>query len=289
MTRHARVVAVTHKWHGLGNRVRVVLGSRSLARFEHRAFSYVWPVGPTFGARFDDLWSIDDPVTTTVSARLSSVRHGYRDHTLEWLDDEARRDRTWLIRTPHALHLPVGATAWEDDLRALSPVPQIAERVRRFHADQLGAEPYVGVMVRAHAVSHDQTRRDSPLQWYIDRLAQIRRQSPDLRIFISADTPESQAAITAAVPGVVGQHDKGPYNSRSALTAAVADLYLLAGSVHLIGPHYSSFPELAQKLAGPGLHLETSKTAPEVRFERVAHSRPVDPVIPHERSAVDLG
>jgi hypothetical protein len=51
------------------------------------------------------------------------------------------------------------------------------------------------------------------------------------------------------------------------LQAAVADLYLLAGSCHILGPHYSSFPELARHLSDDAIALETSTSAPETRFE----------------------
>lgn len=288
MTGPARLIAFTRKLHGLGNRVRVVLGARSLARLEGREFSYVWHVGPEFGARFDELWQIDDPVIPTWWSQALSVRYPYRDHTLDWLDDEARRARVWQIRTPHALHLPAGATPWEGDLRDLRPTAEIAERVSAFHREALDGHPYMGVMIRAHAVSHDQTRRDSPVQWYIDRLREVHAAHPGLRFFISADTPEAQQQVVAQVPGSIGQRNKGGYNTREGLMSAVSDLYLLAGSVHLIGPHFSSFPELAQKLAGNELRLETSQTPPSTRLESGQVSLADDPVFPHVRHWLDL-
>lgn len=292
MTRSRRVIAFTRPLHGLGNRVRVVLGARSLARSEGRDFAYVWTVGRDFGARFDELWQIDDRVIPAWRSRALALRYPYRDHTLDWMP-EARDQRVWQIRTPHALHLPPEATAWEDDLRALRPVDEIATRVRDFHADALDHHPYVSVMVRAHAVSHDATLRESPVQWYVDRLRQIHQAHPDLRFFISADTPEAQAQVSAAVPGVVGQTDKGGYNTREGLISSVTDLYLLAGGVHLIGPHFSSFPELAQKLAGPGLRLETSHSTPEVRWatsdwDGASLTTAPDPVTPHLRAPANL-
>ena len=57
MSRSERlVVAVTGPYHGLGNRMRVVLGAQALARLEGRSFRYVWPIGRGFGARLDELW-----------------------------------------------------------------------------------------------------------------------------------------------------------------------------------------------------------------------------------------
>ena len=64
----------------------------------------------------------------------------------------------------------------------------------------------------------------------------------------------------ALIPGCVGQRDKGPYNSTQAVRASVVDLYLLASSGYLLGPHFSSFIHLAEHLAGDRLVLETPVT-----------------------------
>lgn len=259
------VIAVTKKLHGLGNRLRVTLGARSLARWADRDFAYVWPTGTAFGASFDELWQFGEKRISPLHSRLLSVRHPYRRHELDWLES-ARDDRVWQIRTAHALHLPPAATPWDEELQSLAPVPAIAERVRGFSAQHLAGEPYVGVMARAHAASHPETLRHSPLEWYIQRMGELRAEHPGIRFFLSADTVEAQGAIIEAVPGTVALEDKGGYNTKAALISSVVDLYLLAGGAHLLAPHYSSFPEVAQKLAGPALRLETSMTGPDTRF-----------------------
>src|SRR4029453_4160491 len=60
------VVGVTGRYHGLGNRMRVVLGAQALARFEGRSFRYVWPTGRGFGARLDALWEVHAPRWPTI-------------------------------------------------------------------------------------------------------------------------------------------------------------------------------------------------------------------------------
>jgi hypothetical protein len=144
-------------------------------------------------------------------------------------------------------------------------------------------------MLRTHRISHAETLQASPVEWYVDRLNRIREAHPELRLFVSADTPEGLERLRAEVPGCVGVADKGAYNSREGLRAAVTDLYLLAASAHLVGPHFSSFPELAQKLAGPQLRLETSRTGPSSAFETGPLSLASDPVVPHRRDALRLG
>src|SRR5665213_3512178 len=99
--RQPSLIAVTGKYHGLGNRVRVVIGARGLARFEGRRFFYTWRTGAAFGARFSDLWQISDEVIPRSTARLLSARYPYRDEKLEWLTDSVRAARVLQIRTPH--------------------------------------------------------------------------------------------------------------------------------------------------------------------------------------------
>ncbi|MBO0901673.1 hypothetical protein J1G43_17060 [Cellulomonas sp. zg-ZUI22] len=266
------VVSVMPRHAGLGNRMRALLGARSLARREARGFAYVWPTGRSFGAQLRDLWDDDarddaarDPARDDALRRLPGVAHRalrlrypHRDWSLHWLDD-ARDERVWLVRTGHALVLPDDAQPWPHLLRELRPAPAVADRVVRL-ARRLAGEPYVGVMVRAHHASHPETLRWSPVGWFVERMRRIEQEQPGVRFLLSCDVPRVQHELLAAFPGAVAQDDKGAYNSRHGLVAAVADLYLLAGASHLLGPHYSSFPELAVHLAGPPLVLETSRT-----------------------------
>ena len=288
MTRHRWIIASTKKDQGLGNRVRVVLGARVLARATGRDFAYVWPVGQHFGARLDELWQIRGHRVPASVSRLLALRYPYRDHRLTWIDGRTREDRIWQIRTDHELLLSEEAPSWAQELRDLRPTGPIQDAVRGFHAQHLAGSPYLGVMVRAHLRSHPATLAASPLEWFVDRLRTIRLRHPELAFFLSADTQLAVRHIGSAVSGCVSLPDKGQYNSREGLRAAVADLYLLAGSAHLIGPHYSSFPELAQKLAGDDLRLETSRTPASKVLESGPLTQAVDPVLPHVRRAVAL-
>jgi hypothetical protein len=246
--------------------MRVVLGARSLAEHEGRSFAYVWPTGRDFGARLDELWEFDARRWSEGRSRALAAVYPYRDGSLVWLDDEALRERVWQIRTPHALNLPPGASDWTAALRELQPVAAIRERIAEL-AGASDGRPYLGVMIRAHTVAHEATLRESPVEWYLDRIAEIRAMEPGLGLYVAADTDAAFEQVAERFPDSAGQTGKGAYNSRSALRAAVADLYLLAGSCHILGPHYSSFPELARHLAGDAVALETSTSAPSTRFE----------------------
>ncbi|MFT3877011.1 MAG: hypothetical protein QM708_11410 [Propioniciclava sp.] len=257
---------VTRPYHGLGNRIRVVLSGQLLAERHGRSFAYVWPTGRHFGARLDQLWQVDERRISPARSWLLARRHPYRDASLDWLPT-ATSDNLWQIRTSQPIAFPEGIDEWHPLLRGLVPVPEIQERIMAVFDEHLRGRPYVGVMVRTHSVSHENTLKDSPLEWYLERLAQIRREHGDIPFYVSADTVAGEAAVREAFPGSVGLGDKGAYNSLQALQASLVDLYLLASSAHIIGPHYSSFPELASYLAEPAIRLETSQSPEGSRLE----------------------
>lgn len=254
------LIVAAGTYHGLGNRVRAVLGSEVLARLEGRVFAYAWPTGRPFGARFDELWEYDRLRVPAAFSRALAWRAPYRDAGLGWLDEAARAEKLWQIRTPHALSLP-GPSSWEQELRTLRPVGEVRQRVSRVFDSSFRDRPFVGVMVRAHAHSHEATRLHSPVGWYLGRMRELRERWPGVGFFVSADTEAALEQIRQVFPDSVSQPAKGGYNTRPALVASVADLYLLAASSHILAPHFSSFPELAQSLAGTGLRLETSQNA----------------------------
>ncbi|GAA4656774.1 hypothetical protein [Arthrobacter cryoconiti] len=287
-TESPALIAVTGKYHGLGNRVRVVLGCRTLAQAEGRSFAYTWPTGPTFGARLDQLWEFDAPVVPLPVSRLLALRSPYVNHSLDWLDADARTQRLWQIRTPHAIVLPTNLPSWETELRKLTPTKEVIRLIESAANDGPSVHRgYVGVMIRTKSNAHALTLKHSPLEWYLERMSQLRVMWPDVPFYVCADTPEAFLRAQQAFSGCFGTEDKGKYNSLSALRASVADLYMLAGSSHLLGPHYSSFPELAQLLAGAKLRLETSMTPEqEVPTTTSGLSVAANPTRPFERTLV---
>jgi len=253
-----RLITVHGRYHGLGNRVRVALGGLSLAQWSEREFGYHWPVNADFGAAMTDLWEFDRTSVSRWQLALARARHQLRSADLNWLD-AAKDESTWLIRTPHELNLPPDAQPWPQLLRELRPMPAIAERISGFHADYLAGAPYVGVMIRAAAQSHQATRDHSPVSWFVDQLTALRAEHPGISFFISCDVPAVAAELRDRFDRCYFLSDKGEYNSRMALQASVADLYLLAGGTMILGPHYSSFPELAHHLADGQIELRTSQ------------------------------
>lgn len=269
---------------GLGNRIRVVLGALSLAELENRRFAYVWPRGTLFESRFSDLWDFrEGTVVSRAVSRVLARRWPYVDHTLTWLDDDARRRRLWQIQTGSPIGLPPEAAPWTERFRALRPVPEIADRVTALFDRELRGRPYIGVMIRAHTKAHARTLEQSPVEWYAKRMTEIRADHPDVPFYVSCDVPEVQDAVCDEVGNCVAQRDKGSFNSAAALRSSVVDLYLLGCAGYLVGPHFSSFVHLAENLAEDRIALETSVTGPGdvAGFTRLGLA--VDPLRPAVR------
>lgn len=280
------IIAAAGRHHGLGNRLRAVIGSYALSKFEGRRFGYSWPTGKHFGARLDDLWNFTPPTVPASLSRLIAHTYPYRNHTLDWKTPGIKQERVWQIKTAHALHLPEKCPTWESELRKLTPTPSVVEYVG---AAAIGPRsersPYVGVMIRTNPISHELTLKHSPLNWYLSRMREIREFWPDVPFYIAADTPEAFHIASTSIGGCFGRADKGRYNSRAAIISSVGDLYMLAGSVHVLGPYYSSFPELAQLMAGPGLRLETSMTSVDLKLQGASTlTMPPSPLRPFDRS-----
>ena len=270
---------------GLGNRVRVVLGAKSLAEYENRDLYYVWPTGSLFGPKFSDLWEFSGPTVSRSVSRLLAKVFPYEDESLTWIDDRKRRQLLWQIRTGGELKLPPGARDWHEEFRRLVPVPEIAERVRGLWSTELSREPYVGVMIRAHAVSHQKTRDASPVSWFLTRMKEIQAVEPATRFYVSCDVPDVQRDVLAAIPHCVAQHDKGGYNTTAGVRSSIVDLYLLASSGYLLGPHWSSFIHLARHLAEHKITFETSVRTPEGEPDHQGPGVVLDPLTPSVRAS----
>ncbi|WP_199220428.1 hypothetical protein [Homoserinimonas hongtaonis] len=268
---------------GLGNRVRVVLGAQSLAELEDRAFAYVWPTGRLFGPRFDQLWDFTAPVVSRAVSRGLARVFPYGDETLDWITDESRRRLLWQIRTGSPIALPAAARPWQERFRALRPTAEIADRVEQLFDERLRGVPYAGVMIRAHSVSHARTLAASPVEWFLAKLTEVRRHNPGVIFYISCDRPDVQEAVMAEIPGCVAQADKGDYNTTAGVISSIVDLYLLAASGYLIGPHFSSFVHLAEHLAGDRLTFETAVDRRSGPIDLDAAGLALDPLRPAQR------
>lgn len=284
-TTSGTLIARTGSRLGLGNRLRLVLGCQALAQLENRSFYYTWPTGKSFGPKMNELWKFDAPTLPTTLSQILSIKFPYQDEKLAWLTDGKRSERIWQIKTGHALHLPPQARSWEEALRHLKPAQPVASRVVSSFSEGLSGHPYVGVMIRAHSASHSKTLAHSPVSWYLTRMLEIRNTYPDVKFFVSCDLESVQNLVMQRIGGCFAQQAKGAYNSVAGVQAAVADLYLLASSAYVLGPHFSSFAVLAQFLAGSELALETAMQPAKHPLNLQQAGSVLNPLRPSARTA----
>lgn len=282
-TEHMRMlIAYNGATSGLGNRMRVTLGAANLATATDRRFGYVWPCGPDFEPSLQDLWLWRGGVVVprAVSRGLGAMS-GYFDDDVRAIRDVDRR-WLWQIRTGGQLQVPPGVAPWYETLRTLRPAQPIADLVTENFSKSLAGHRYVGVMIRSHAVSPERTKQSSPIEWFIDRMMRTREADPGIRFFVSADVPEVKQNILDRFPTATAIPHSHAYNSIGAVRSAVADLYLLASSSYIIGPHASSFIEMAQYLADLKVPTEKPNEAPP---KLTPHDTPIawDPLRPFER------
>ncbi|WP_454932629.1 hypothetical protein [Actinomyces oricola] len=241
----------TGRKDGLGNRMRALLSGKALAETEDRDLYYVWSADSYFAPRLDQLWHLDGArLVPRLVSRAISPLHRYRGTDFSTVSAADRAAHLWQVRT-RGMELTTGPQVrpWGAELRRLTPIAPIAERVRDTFASGLAGRPYVGVQVRAHTSRHAKTAA-FPVEWFAERMRAIREQAPDITFFLSCDTEEVQAGLIKEFGNCVALEDKGGFNTVEGVQSSIADLYLLASAQHLIGAAHSSFVEMAVHLCG---------------------------------------
>ena len=249
-------VAVNGAWAGLGNRIRFTLSAEAIAEAAGRDFAYVWPTSPgLFEPQLTDLWDYSAPQLPSGSVVPTMTEHRAHFSRVRRLSNVGSA-KDWVILGSSSLHFDGSERRWESRLAELVPVPAIQDQVVDMQARL--PEEYVGVQVRASRASHPETLAASPVSWYVSRMSEYLREHPETHFFLSCDDAATERQIRETLPNVVSLVGKGPYNTFLGVRSAVADLYLLAGSTHLLGPYLSSFVELAWLLGGTRQILENS-------------------------------
>lgn len=231
------------------------MSAQALAEAEGRSFYYWWPVNDKFGASFADLW--DYSGGAEVSAPGPEPRLQFWSFTNTDLMPH-RHDAVLSLEGNQVVPGFEGPSDWERLVSRLTPSPAVQAKVDAI-SHQL-PESYVGVQIRADKSRTEATLNASPVQWFIDRMREIKSDYPGTVFFLSADTEQSRRDVLAVVDDVVSVEKRGAYNSSEALVDAVTDLVVLAKSAHIVGPHGSSFVELAWFLGGRSQAMETSRS-----------------------------
>lgn len=267
---------------GLGNRMRFTLSALSLSKAVGREFAYFWPKTRLFAPSLSQLWKFHEreislQESIEIAKSLPSIPY------VEDLPEDCSLLPIWHFSSHDALTLPEDAISWGQQLRSLSPVQEISDRISNFFNQYLIGEPYVGIMIRSHSLAHPITLEASPLEWYFKRMAELNAANPGVKFFISSDTPQAQDQILQMFPNSCTQIDKGEYNSTEGLISSIVDLYLLASSSYMLSPYYSSFPIMAMKLCRQIITNEHSQNSFEVHLDITKVPLVKDPLFPSNR------
>lgn len=179
------------------------------------------------------------------------------------------------IRSAYTLQSPHSNLATEQAfLRRLTPAPEIADLMARVpHPNP------VAVHIRmATGPGFDHLAHESPDNWpperhrelvrwraashwerFAQRLDQLVEENRATRIFVAADLPETYAALEQRLPGRILSLKRDLFDrSRRQLQYALADLLLLGAADLFLASTWSSFSDVAQRLAPPNRPFERS-------------------------------
>ncbi|MEC7762487.1 MAG: galactosyltransferase-related protein [Pseudomonadota bacterium] len=259
--------------HGLGNRLRAIGSAATIARATGRELVVVWQPDHHCEARFTDLFEYDGPVIEE-SFIGDAVRGGARIYNYMSIEEGGEKDApidlTWAgdvyARSAFVLRCP--ASTWEGQntfLRDLVPAPHVRDLVASVRAPN-----DVSVHVRMIGGAKDaHLRYESADEWnnddhekigywrdkshfsaFLKRVEALRAEGQADRIFVAADTPEAYRAFTDTFGARVSFLRRELYDrSPDQLAYALADAILLGRAPRLLGSTWSSFTELALRLA----------------------------------------
>lgn len=268
--------------HGLGNRLRAMGSAAAVAEATGRELVVVWQPDDHCQARLTDLYDYDGAVIEESFSR-DARRLGARVYNYMEIEDGAQKDApidlTWAgdLYARSAYVLNCSGTSWEAEnafLQGLTPVSQVRDLVASVPApnDLSVHVRMVGGAKDAH-LSYESTdnwteesqaeigfwRNKSHFSAFLKRVEALRAQGEADRIFVAADTPEAYRAFKATFGGsAVHLHRELYDRSSEQLAYALADAILLGRAPRLLGSTWSSFTELALRLAPAPLAHEMS-------------------------------
>jgi hypothetical protein len=266
--------------HGLGNRMRAIGSAAAVAEAEDRELVIVWRPDHHCECRFEELFDYGGAVREDIdpdgAARSGASIYNYMEIEPGALKDALvsfQTDNDVYFRSAFVMNHP--ASDWEAEnrfLKTLSPVAPVCDLVASVRSpndvaahvrmaggpqfEHLPWESAANWKGEAHAsVAH--WRKQSHYDRFLLRLAALIEAGEAETFFVAADLPETYATFQARF-GDRAAHLPRSVNDRSRdqLQYALADAILLGRAPRLLGSTWSSFSELAMRLAEPGLTVE---------------------------------
>lgn len=270
--------------HGLGNRLRAIGSAAAIAEKTDRELVVVWQPDAHCDCRFSDLFDYDGAVIEESFPGEAAARGCHLYNYME-VEEGARKDAEirdsggdLYLRSAYVLNSPL--SSWENEnrfLRALSPVDAVRAMVAGVrtpndvsaHVRMAGGGAYEHLAYESAAGNwteegHAQIahwREKSHFSHFMKRLDMLSADGRADRIFLAADAPETYAAFQACYGDRLAMLGREIYDrSAEQLLYALADALLLGSAPRLLGSTWSSFSELALRLAPHKMTVEMSGT-----------------------------
>ncbi len=270
--------------HGLGNRLRAIGSGAAIANATGREMVVVWEPDDHCDCRFSDLFDYAGAVIEKAFPQDASETGAALFNYME-IEEGAQKDapvaleegRDAYLRSAYVLNHPASDWAAENAfLRSLRPVESVRaliEAVRApndltAHIRMVGGKQFEHLpwesadnwTEEGHELV-DHWRTKSHYSNFITRIDALVAAGEVSTMFIAADMPETYQVFQERYGDRVTYLPR-EVNDRSAaqLRYALADATLLSRAPRMLGSTWSSFSELAQRLADPPMTVEMSGT-----------------------------
>ncbi|MBT42232.1 MAG: hypothetical protein CMF12_06870 [Idiomarina sp.] len=268
--------------HGLGNRLRAIGSAAAIAKATGRELVIVWEPDHHCECRFSDLFDYNGEVLekSFIEEAKSSGMSVYNYMEIEEgskKDELIPKEISGDIYGRSAYVFQSEYSNWDEEnkfIRSLKPSKQVQELI-----DNYNLEGCVGVHVRMEAgkgldhntyddvsnwteKGHEQIhywREKSHYSHFIKRIEQLMQEDPGLEFFLAADLPETYKIFMEYFGNKCHFLPRDVFDrSRDQIIYAVADAILLSKCNYILGSNWSSFSELALRLAEKIHNVEIS-------------------------------
>ena len=270
--------------HGLGNRMRAIGSAAAIAAASDRELVIVWQPDDHCDGHFSDLFTYDGAVLDTrfvESAALQGcdVYNYMPNEPGSQKDAPIRLDTSRDIYARGAFVFSSPHSTWESENRFLQtlipvePIRDLVASVRQPNALSAHVRMEAGAgldhntydrpenwRAEDHTLIHE-WRAKSHFSRFLNRIDTLIGQGRADGIFLAADLPATYAEFQHHYGDRLAWLPRSLYDrSAEQLHYALADAILLSRSPLLLGSTWSSFSELAMRLARQGISIEMSGT-----------------------------
>jgi hypothetical protein len=272
--------------HGLGNRLRAISSAAVIAEQSGRDLVVLWQPDHHCDCHLSDL--LDYP-GAVITADPDNSLHAAADLTWSYMEieegstfqapilaDMARHaDQTIYIRSAYSLNSPLVTMAAEQaflkSLRPSAPVLDLLDQVR--HPNQVAAHIRMGTGPKFDHLSFEapenwpaerhreltEWRTKSHMDRFIPRIDALIAQGDCETLFLAADLPQTYALFAERYKTRLAWLERPDFDrSARQLQYALADMLLLTAADRFLASTWSSFSDMAQRLAPAGRPFERS-------------------------------